>query len=655
MRTSSAALACALALSCLIDGGSVNGQQPRDVPGVQTFDQPSEGARSPRNASYDIDVRLDHAHRAIAGRETIRWRNISNRSTSELQFHLYWNAWRDNSSTWLLERRLAGATAPRRDDAWGSSEITAIRLKQPDNSVVDLTSHQRYVSPDDGNGADRTVLAVPLPREIAPYETVEVIVEWRAKVPRTFARTGYINDYYFIAQWFPKLGVLEDRGWNTHQFHSATEFYADYGSYDVRITAPRGFVVGASGVEAQRIDNPDDTTTHRYRAEDVHDFAWTASPRFLDVRRTFEHATLARTEMRLLLQPEHRGQEDRLFAATEATLRYYGEWFGAYPYGHITIVDPAYQSGSGGMEYPTLFTAGSRWIAPRAVTQPESVTIHEAGHQWWYGIVGSNEFEHAWMDEGLNTFSTARVIEQTFEPNYVAQRYFGGFIPWVFRDIRVSRVDNDRLTGYRDNAEADAQSTPTFRYWPGTATFVSYNKTALWLHTLERHLGWPVLQRILATYFDRWKFRHPRPDDFFHVVNEVSGRDMTWFFDQVYRSSNVFDYGVQELQSAEGGTTVVIRRYGEATFPVDVVTTFENGEKVRERWDGLERRVVYTYQRPVRAMSAQVDPERVLLLDVNYTNNSRTLEPRASEASLKWGLKWMAWLQELLLTYAFFA
>jgi aminopeptidase N len=215
-------------------------------------------------------------------------------------------------------------------------------------------------------------------------------------------------------------------------------------------------------------------------------------------------------------------------------------------------------------------------------------------------------------------------------------------------------VDNDRMTGYRDNAEADVQATPTFHYWPGTASYVTYNKTALWLHTLERHLGWPVLQRILSTYLDRWKFRHPRPDDFFAVVNEVSGRDMTWFFDQVYRSSNVFDYGVQELQSAAGRTTAVIRRYGEATFPVDVVTTFDNGEQVRERWDGLDRRVVYTYERPARAVSVEVDPERVLLLDVNYTNNSRTLQPRASQASLKWALKWLTWLQDLLLTYAFF-
>jgi hypothetical protein len=648
------ALTCALALFCLVSGGDLHGQQPARPPGVQTFDQRYEGARSPRNANYDIDVRLDHGARSLRGRANIRWRNLSNRGTSEVQFHLYWNAWRDLTSTWLRERRLAGILTPPRDDAWGWSEITVVRLSQPDGTVVDLTPTMRFIAPDDGNTSDRTVATLALPREVAPYETVDLSVEWRARIPRTFARTGYVAEYYFVAQWFPKIGVLEDRGWNTHQFHSATEFYSDYGSYDVRITVPRGFVVGASGFEASRTDNADGTATHRYRAEDVHDFAWTTSPRFIDARRTFEHPTLPRTEMRLLLQPEHAGQEARHFAATAATLKHYGEWYGAYPYGYITVVDPAFQSGSGGMEYPTLFTAGSRWLAPREVTQPEAVTIHEAGHQWWYGIVGSNEFEHAWMDEGLNTFSTARVIDQAFSPNYLAQRYFGGFVPWVFRDIAISRIDNDRLTGYRDNAEADRQSTPTYRYWPATATFMSYNKTALWLHTLENYLGWPVLQKILATYFERWSFRHPQPDDFFAVVNEVSGRDMTWFFDQVYRSSNVFDYGVQALRSADGQTSVVVRRYGEAIFPVEVVTTFADGTEAREQWDGVERRMVYSYDRKARALSAVVDPARVLLLDVNYTNNSMMAEPRAAEAGLKWSLKWMGWLQDLMLTYAFF-
>jgi aminopeptidase N len=295
------------------------------------------------------------------------------------------------------------------------------------------------------------------------------------------------------------------------------------------------------------------------------------------------------------------------------------------------------------------------------------VTIHEAGHQWWYGMVASNEFEHAWMDEGLNTYSEARTMEAAAFPNDLGLRFFGGFVPWVIGDIQLVRAtDLNRLTGYRDNAEADRQDTPTYRYWPSTATFITYNKTALWLHMLEKRFGWPLFQKVMSTYFERWRFRHPQPADFFAVVNDVTGEDMTWFFDQVHRSSNVFDYGVQEFmsrppspQSGSGAaaptyrTIVVARRFGEAIHPVDVVTTFRDGEKVTERWDGGDRRTIYTYDRPEQAVSVQIDPDRLLLLDVNYTNNSAALEPRGGEAGLKWSLKWLTWLQDLMLTYAF--
>jgi aminopeptidase N len=424
----------------------------------------------------------------------------------------------------------------------------------------------------------------------------------------------------------------------------------------VSLTVPQKWVVGATGVLRDRRDNGGNTT-HRYYQEDVHDFAWTTSPDYVERTARFEHPTLPPVEMRLLLQPEHASQADRHFGATRTTLQYYGEWFGAYPYGHITIIDPAYQSGAGGMEYPTLFTAGTRWIAPQQVTTPEGVTVHEAGHQFWYGIVANNEFEDAWMDEGFNTFSTARAIAQVYDPNYLAIRYFGGFVPWVFRDIALSReTEGNRLAGYRRDAESDVQSTPSFRYFPGTGGSITYNKTALWLNTLERFLGWPTLQKIMATHFERWKFKHPTPNAFFEVANEVSGRDLTWYFDQVYRSSNVFDYGVQDLTSQrEGGryrTNVVVRRYGEATFPVDVLVVFDNGERVTERWDGQDRWKLYAYSREARAVSAQVDPNRVLLLDVNYTNNSKTLQPQTGRAATKWSLKWMVWLQDCLLSWA---
>jgi hypothetical protein len=175
---------------------------------------------------------------------------------------------------------------------------------------------------------------------------------------------------------------------------------------------------------------------------------------------------------------------------------------------------------------------------------------------------------------------------------------------------------------------------------------------------MERWLGWPTVQASLSKYFDRGRFSHPGPDDFFAAASETSGRDLTWFFDQVQRSSNVFDYAVQDLRStsddARFRTTVIVRRYGEGIFPVEIFVRFEDGEEIKETWDGRSRWAQFTYERQARAVSAAVDPERVLLLDINYTNNSRTLRPEGRRAATKWSSKWLVWLQDALLTWAFF-
>ena len=667
-----------VALLLLGDGAMTSTPQP---PAREAAASPQAAApRSPRNASYAITARLDPGSRTITGDEILTWRNTSNAATSTLRFHLYFNAWRNSESTWLRERRLSGRLSeePRISD-WGWIDVTTIRVIGTDSAAGDLTKRMRFVARDDGNTADRTVMEVPLDRAVAPGETINVQIAWSSRVPRPFARTGVIGNYYFLGQWFPKIGVLENDGWNCHQFHATTEFFADFGVYDVRLTVPRGWIVGATGSERDRRDEADGTTTHHYYEEDVHDFAWTTSPDFVERRATFEHSTLPPVQLRLLLQKEHTRQADRHFEAARAALKYYGEWFGAYPYGHLTIVDPVWQSNTDGMEYPTLITAGTSWLMPDRAEDPEDVTVHEAGHQFWYGIVATNEFEDAWMDEGINTFATARVMQEQFAPIYMVRWYFGGFLPWVFRDFPRSReVEGDRLTTYRLGAKGDTPSTPSWRYWPGTAGSITYDKTALWMHTLERMLGWETVRRILSTYFTRFAFKHPKPQDFFDIANEVSGQDLTWFFDQVYRSSNVFDYGVDSLQSvsesfegfgdkpASGGTPrvelrqvsyhtrVVVRRHGEGIFPVDVRVVFEDKEEARWHWDGKDRWTMFQVDKPVRAAYAEVDPDHVLLLDVRQTNNSTTLAPQADRAARKWSLAWLIWLQDQLLTFGFF-
>jgi hypothetical protein len=620
--------------------------------------------RSPRNASYQFLATLDPEAQTISGSGRIVWRNITKAAARDLRFHLYWNGWRDANSTWMREQALArGGPLNRPPEDAGSIEIISLVARGQD-----LLKGSAFVAPDDGNTADRTVLATPLATPVQPGETIDIDVTWTSKIPRTFARTGRIGQYYFIAQWFPKLGVFQDNGeWNAHQFHAATEFFSDFGSYDIGLVVPKGWIVGATGVQTT-VTASGENEEHHFRADDVHDFAWTTSPDFVERTEQFQHAGLPTVTMRLLLQPRHVKQADRHFAATRAALRYYGEWFGPYPYPNITIVDPvapvnpAVQGGStGGMEYPTLFTAGTRNWASLLGSQPEAVTVHEAGHQFWYGIVATNEFEHAWMDEGFNTWSTARVMEQAF-PNrfYTTERYFGGFMPWAFTDAPWSRdIDGNRLNAYRPAATSDVQSTPTWQYWPGTAGVITYNKTSLWLATLERYVGQDTMQRIMATHFARGAFRHPTPDEFFAIASEVSGRDLAWFFDATVRSRAAFDYAVSQVTqtpSSEGfESVVVVRRLQEGIFPVTIKRTYEDGSSDVEAWDGQAPWKAFTYRGPSRVAKVEIDPDRVLMLDVNYTNNSWTARPYAPLAARKWSWRWMTWVQEVMLTYGFFS
>jgi hypothetical protein len=630
-------------------------------------------------ASYVIDAALDPDRHRIDGTLRLTWRNATAHATDELPLHLYWNAWRNDHSSFLRAgERWSGDLAEIRDDAWARIDVTSAALIEP--AAAELLAGAQHVSRDDGNPHDRTVLVLALPRAVAPGEQVVLELGWEAIVPRTFARTGRRGDYYFVAQWFPKVGVLEDGGaWNCHQFIQ-TEFFADYGDYDVTLRTPSGWVVGATGREIESTDGGDGTTSHRFVQSDVHDFAWTTSPDYRVLERRFEDEVVPGVDMRLLLMPDHDGIEDAYFAGTEAALRWYGRWYGEYPYGHVTIVDPAWGSGAGGMEYPTLFTGGAHWLVADGERVPHSVTVHECGHQFWYGLVGNDEFTHAWLDEGFNTYAQSRVLAQEFPRKLHVERYLDGFVPVAFDDIPLGdRADGaDRYGTGTSALERDAQAMPSWRTGPGAYRVNAYDKGALTLRTLENLLGTETMHAVLRTYFARWRFRHPTPADFFAVAEEVSGRELDWFFEQTWAQALLFDYAVGEVSSraiaaprgwvdgelataggdADAGeheSIVHVRRWGEGVFPVDVEIEFEDGEVVRERWDGRERWTRFQYVRGSPVERVRVDPERVLVLDVDSANNGWMRRSRAHIAATKWSSKWMVWAQNLLEAFAVFA
>jgi hypothetical protein len=641
--------------------------------------------RSPRNANYTIEARLDPEKHTIEGKLVLEWRSLADRPLDTFPFHLYWNAFRNNLSTSARESAARGSQRrlAKDDRDFGFTHVKSIRLLG--DHETDLTPTLRYIQPDDGNADDRTVMEVRTPQPVPPGATARFAIEWASQVKHgTVGRAGWIHDYHFIVQWFPKIGVFWKGRWNAHQFHSTSEFFSDYGNYDVALTLPSGFVVGATGRRMDTKGNPDGTQTLRYVQEDVHDFAWTASRRFLEKTDRFDDPGYPPVDIRLLVQPEHEHLTRRYIESTKTTLRTYGAWSVPYPYAQITVVDPTWSSSSGGMEYPTLFTGGARYFAPPELHSPESVTVHEAGHQFWYGLVGNNEFEEAWLDEGFNSYHEQKAIGLWLGPVGVGRYYFGpagargsrtGY-PYVAPGVRLGRGIAE-LKDLRETGRHDEMARRAWEYRNRASYGLnSYDKPAASLHTLEALVGDETMTRILRTYARRYTFAHPTSEDFIRTVNEVTGRDWGWYFEQTWYSSDLCDYAIgvrneraprpvgfrdgasgperlvatpkRERTEGPWESEVTIERKGEVRMPVEIRVFFEDGERRDETWDGQYRwkRLAYSGKKVVQA---QVDPLGKLAIDVDPANDIWIDEKGvARRAAGKWAARYLFWLQNLL-------
>ncbi len=628
-------------------------------------------------ANYTMDVKLDTEQKLIKGTEILSWTNTSESSSDELWFHLYWNAFQNNMSTFLQEgpRRGRGASSFEKDD-WGHCRVDSIKIvKNPFFEDHDLTPTMEFQRPDDDNTFDQTVFSVKLPRDLEPDQTILLNIEFTSKVPRPIARTGVYKEYYFIAQWFPKIGVFFEDRWNCYQYHALTEYFADYGTYDVKITVPSSFTVGATGEHREKIDNRDGTTTHHFYQHSVHDFAWTASPRFIEYKENFEFAPGKSTEITLLLQPEHKKLKDRYLNAVKAAVKYCSLFYGDYPYSTATCVDPAYNSRSGGMEYPTFFTGGAYFIARKGISRPEGVTIHEFGHGYFYGLIGNNEFENPWMDEGFTSFLDTEVYYAAYGEPLYSRSYFG--IPVTFKDIKIP-IESAGISRHRLTYDMDNMQRLSWEFMESSSYGAnSYSKAELMLRTLKRFMGKELFPEMIKAYSQRFWFRHPRPKDFYDVVSEFAGQDMSWFLDQFIYGSGKLDYAIGKItnqsevqphgwfegkykeemkkKSKEGPyhSEVIVRRLGEVKVPVDVLIVFEDGREIRETWDGQYRWKKFMYKSPVRINKAVVDPEFKLVLDVNRTNNSMMRKPNRL-ALLKWVSNWLIWFQHALELFTIF-
>jgi hypothetical protein len=626
----------------------------------------------PQIANYSMDVSLNTDNHTLTGTEILEWTNNSQVETRELWFHLYWNAFQNDRSDFLTEgRERWGRIISRfQKEDWGFCRIDSIVLLDEENGEnADLTGTFTFQQPDNNNIHDQTVFTVQLPEPVAPGETVRLRIHFFSKIPTPIHRTGVYKENYFIAQWFPKIGVLYEGEWNCHQFHATTNFFADYGTYDVEITLPSRMIIGATGEHMGRVDHSDGTSTHRFYQHSVHDFAWTASPDYIQVKENFEFAPGKRTEITLLLQPYHKHLQKRYMQAVKHSLTYCSRSYGDYPYSTVTCVDPAYNNRCGGMEYPTFFTGGAYFLTHPRISSPEGVTIHEFGHGYFYGLVGTNEFENAWMDEGFTSFLDSEVYYAAYPPPLYSRRFFN--IPVVFSEVSIP-VESSGISRHRRTSNMDIMQLFTWQFMNRSSYGAnSYSKGELMLRSLKRFMGPEKFAEMIKAYSTRNWFKHPRPEDFYAVVSEFSGKDMSWLLDQFIYGSGNLDYAAAHIRnrrqqplrgwskeefhngkSTEGQaiyeSEVLVRRLGGVQVPVEVLIVFDDGVKKREIWEGKYRWKRFKYRSSVKIEQAVVDPDFKWVIDTCRTNNSCTVSPPSSLAALKWTSRWMVWLQHAM-------
>jgi hypothetical protein len=662
----------------------------------------TEPTLSDRVVSYTIDASLDAAKHAVTGKEHMTWRNRSDRPVSSVYFHMYLNAFQNEGSTFFTERKLLTAHGRARGNAvlekgqWGG-----IRLQSVAQNGAPLK--WSFVHPDGGPATDETVVRIDLAQPVPAGGTLALDIDFLSQLPRVVERTGWWGDFNLVGQWFPKIGVLElpgERGatqvrWNVHEFHFASEFYADFGSYDVHLTVPSDYTVGAVGKLEGTPEQKGGTTTYHYVQNDVHDFAWVAAKGYKTLDGTYTGPGSPKVAVRVIYPPEYAASAAPSLKSSIDSIAYFSRTLGAYPYETLTVVVPPYNAQeAGGMEYPTFFTSeGFKQIEPGTMDETFSdfVNIHEFGHGYFYGILASNEFEEPILDEGLNEYWDNRMLRERKEDLVVASP----FTKWLGITPHVSGFAFERLSATLFHP-ADPLAQNSWDRLSISSYGTVYSRTATAMHDLEERLGRPALEKAFKLYYQRWHFRHPSVADFRAALIDSSGdaKDVDAIFNQyVYGTAfiddKVADIDTREVLPQAGVTwkdgkrnevdakeldqqidkqrsdwakahkdakpgapgpfpwhsTVTVRRDG-VPAPELLRVSFEDGTHQDVVWNDDRRWARFDFVKPSKVVSAELDPDQHNLLDRDRLNNS--LSSKSDGAAAR---RWTADVAALLQSF----
>ena len=546
-----------------------------------------------QDVSYKIEVKLDDKNHVLRGFEMLSYKNNSSQTLEEIYMHVWPNAYK-NKETALAQQL-------KRNDGDKIAKAEEKDLGFIDS--LDFKINGELVKWNYSE-AHQDIVVLKLSEGLKPGESIEITTPFKVKIPSgSISRLGHIGQSYQITQWYPKPAVYDQNGWNAMPYLNQGEFYSEFGSFDVKITIPANYVVGATGElqtasevaflsdkvnesnkklekllqqETDRSKNfPESATewkTIQFKQDRVHDFAWFADKRFLVLKGevVLPHSKDTVTTWAMFTPQNAKLWANSLEYLNDGTY-YYSLWNGDYPYKHVTAIDGTISAG-GGMEYPMITVIGNA----SNKEELEVVIVHEVGHNWFYGILGSNERVHGWMDEGLNTLNEMRYVQTKYPDN---TRFSDMVAGGRFHLNDLDHHDSGDIM-YRSLAsfgldqplETHSDDFSSFNYGA-----IMYQKTGVIFYYLMDYLGAEKFDAAMSAYYQQWKFKHPQPTDLRKVLETETGKDLSWLFEDLIQTTKHIDYQLKSVQISKTGSVVKLANKGQVNGPVEVNVYGNNG------------------------------------------------------------------------------
>ncbi|MFH2143011.1 MAG: M1 family metallopeptidase [Bacteroidota bacterium] len=586
-----------------------------------------------QEVNFNISVTLDDKTHSLQAFESVEYINNSTDTLYMLYFHIWPNAYK-NKNTALARQQIKVFN----NKLYNSSEDKRGYIDSLDFKINDKSIKWQY---DD---IHIDICKIYPDNVIKPGDTVFITTPFYVKIPSSdFSRLGHDGQSYQITQWFPKPAVYDMYGWHAMPYLDIGEFYSEFGSFEVKITLPENYIVAATGnlmnqdelkklntvaeetKEIEYFDERDNSfpasssimKTLIYKEKNIHDFAWFADKRFHVLKGKTILPNSGDTVITWAMFTNYDGNlwKHSIKYINDALI-YYSGWYGDYPYKNCTAVDGVLAAG-GGMEYPTITIIGSSSNS----LSLEQVIMHEVGHNWFYGILGSNERDFPWMDEGLNTFSDTRYTITKY-PNlkfYESEMSasLANFLD-VYHLPYIAMLD----LAYQFNARRgmdEAANKHSELYSAVNYFTIVYMKNAYIFNYLMNYLGQEEFYRIMKKYYESWKFKHPYPDDFINVFKQNCNKDLSWFFNDVLGTDNHIDYKIKQLKKDGKNYKLTIKNRGNINAPsyYSLINADDDCEKI---WfEGFEKRKEFS------VMSGDfdkivMDPDRIVP-DIYRKNN----------------------------------